>query len=94
MKKLYSVKDGVAEFFLPAFVADNDNMAKRIFLLSMGDQFVHRGDYTLFQLAEFNDQTGEISETELRFVLNGLSLSPEMDPRPRPLAPSTQENIQ
>ncbi|AXL14672.1 nonstructural protein [Microviridae sp.] len=69
-------------------------MAKRIFLLSMGDQFVHRGDYTLYQLGKFNDQTGEITEPEPRFVLNGLSISPDMDPRPRPVATPTEENLQ
>ena len=93
MKNLYSVFDSVAQFYLPIFTADSDGIAKRIFIASMGDQFAHRSDYNLHKMGTFDDQTGEIHETSPALILAGQSISPDLDPRPRPtIAP--EGNVQ
>ncbi len=60
--RVYSVRDVVAEAYLPPFCMQTNGQALRTFSDLTGDpehQFgKHAGDYTLFELGEFDDNTG------------------------------------
>lgn len=80
----YTIRDNVADFFLPPFFARNDEMAKRMFISSLGDSFPHRSDFQLFMIGAFNSDTGQLNGCNATLTLAGLSISPQMDPRPQP----------
>lgn len=91
MKPLYTIQDTVAEFFLPPFVAENDNQAKRMFIGSLGDNFPHRHDFVLFHVGDFNDDDGTLQlPSSIRVVLAGSSVAVTMDPRPRTITQQEQ----
>jgi len=80
--KMYTVRDDAAQYFMPPFFCQNDNVAQRMFISSMGDQFNHRVDYLLFCLGSWDDQSAVISlEEPPRLVVCGSSVSDSMDPR-------------
>lgn len=57
--KLYSVKDQVAEKFGPVFTAVNDGVAVRQFT-GILKQVDYVGEYDLYCVSEFDDETGSI----------------------------------
>ena len=62
-KSLYSIRDEVAEEFGEPFMAVNDNVARRCYLLGLSKvspEFMP--DYKLFRIGEFDDQSGSVSE--------------------------------
>ena len=62
-KSLYSIRDEVAEEFGEPFMAVNDNVARRCYLLGLSKvspEFM--SDYKLFRIGEFDDQSGCVSE--------------------------------
>lgn len=69
MKQLaYAVRDSKAERFLPPFFAINRAVALRMFsqaCTDTGHQFnQHSGDFTLFEVGTFDDETGSIASNE------------------------------
>jgi len=81
MIKVYAIHDTAAEYFMPPFTAPNDNVAKRLFVSSMGDSFVHRADFKLFSVGEFDSDTGGLNAWDPKLVLAGLSIDIKLDPR-------------
>lgn len=65
LHNVFSVYDEKAEAYLPVFQLPTSPMATRIFgecVNSREHQFgKHPGDYTLFLVGTFNDETGEIN---------------------------------
>lgn len=62
-KKLYSIKDKVADEFSQPFYCNNDEVAKRIVInsfLSSKDVNLHSCDYFLYSLGSFDLITGSI----------------------------------
>ena len=61
---IYTIHDSKALAFLPPFYLHNKNMAQRSFGDAVNDietQFnKHPEDYSLWEIGEFDDQTGEI----------------------------------
>ena len=61
---MYSIHDNKAEAYLPPFYLHNKNMAIRSFSDAVQDEastfFKHPEDYSLWEIGEFDDQTGEI----------------------------------
>jgi len=82
--KIYAIRDNAAAFFMPPFTAQNDNVATRLFIGSMGDSFTHRTDFVLYRLGAFDSETGVIDVDEPTIVLRGDNVSETLDPRPRP----------
>lgn len=72
--KIYSIQDQAAEYFLPIFLAENDKVAQRMMIQSMGDQFQHRHDYVLWSLGKFDRDEGTIEATVPKMVLHGKSI--------------------
>lgn len=79
---IYTIHDSVAEYFMPIFLAHTHNEAKRMFIQSMGDKFVHRSDYTLFYLGTFEPDNGTIEVSATTSILSGASIPASMDPNP------------
>ncbi|NLE01519.1 MAG: hypothetical protein GX640_16765 [Fibrobacter sp.] len=80
--RLYSIKDQVAEKFGPVFTAVNDGVAVRQFT-GLLKQVDYVGEYDLYCLAEFDDDSGSISTVNgdtgfgsfsPLFVANGLDV--------------------
>ena len=73
--KVYSVYDSKAKAFLPPFFATNAGVAGRMMQEACSDQnhqfFKFAGDYTLFEVASFDDDTG-IFEPQTHVNLGGL----------------------
>lgn len=73
--KMFSIYDEKAQAFLPPFVLHREEMAKRTFSDAINDKNHafgrHPSDYTLFILAEFNDEKGTIIESK-RSIGNGV----------------------
>lgn len=84
MDTVYTIRDNVADYFMPPFVAKNDNLAKRMFIMGMGDNFVHRVDFQLFSIGNFDSEDGYLIAFDPRLVMAGLSISEDLDPRPGP----------
>lgn len=63
-QKIYSIFDKVAEVFNQPFFMQNENMARRAYLnLAQDDTTtigMNHNDFVLFEIGEFNDQTGII----------------------------------
>lgn len=62
-KNLYSIRDLVAEEFAPPFESNNDNTAIRSAIQSVKENKImmaHISDYSLYHLASWNPETGEI----------------------------------
>ena len=76
--KIYTVRDSVAEYFMPLFTAKNDREAQRMFISGMGDNNPHKADYILFRVGNFDDENGTIQPEETpALVLAGLSIQTE-----------------
>lgn len=63
--KIYSIYDSKAEAYLPPFFSPNKATAIRSFQQAANDtttQFhQHGGDYTLFEIGTWHEQTGELT---------------------------------
>ena len=71
-KKLYSIKDTVADEFSQPFYANNDDVCKRIVsnsFLSSKDVVYHAVDYSIYRLGSFDLQSGSLSSS-LSFICN------------------------
>lgn len=83
--KMYSVHDTAAEFYHPPFTAQTDAQASRIFVVSLGDQFPHRGDFNLYRIGEFDNDGGTLLPCDPpQCVLRGTSIANDLDPRAYP----------
>lgn len=78
---VYTIKDNGADFFMQPYVARSDQEAVRMYVLAMGDRWPFRGDYHLFHVGNFSDETGEIEGIVPRLVIRGDSLDASSDPR-------------
>jgi len=90
--KIYSIHDQQGSFFLPPFYAKTSGIAQRMFIMSLGDSWPHRADFALYELGQFDEETGAIltGDAPVR-VLSGLSIPEEHDPRVNPAAPLRTE---
>jgi hypothetical protein len=74
---MFSIYDEKAQAFLPPFILPETGMAIRTFgdcINSQEHQFgKHPADYTLYQIAEFDDDTG-IPTPDKKTIHNGLEL--------------------
>lgn len=72
---IYSIHDSKAQAFLQPFFSQTDATAKRSFEAAVNTPehgfSIHPSDYTLFGIADFDDQTGVITPFE---TLNNLGL--------------------
>jgi hypothetical protein len=84
-QKVYTIRDSVADYFLPPFVAQTDDQASRMFIGSLGDSFPYRSGFMLYHVADFSSESGLFTAREPTLVLAGSSVNDELDPRPRPL---------
>lgn len=68
IKKLYSVRDSVADQFMAPSVADNDNVAIRDFRIAMNrtDLFLYQNpqDFDLFCIGTYDTNSGLISPVD------------------------------
>ena len=73
----FSIYDEKAQAYLPPFILPDTGMAIRTFgacVNSQEHQFgKHPADYTLYQIAEFDDDTG-IPTPDKKTIHNGLEL--------------------
>lgn len=71
---LYSVKDKVAEQFMPEFRSVNDLKAIQGFVDALTDEksimSKHAEEYELYKIGTFNEKTGEII-SEIKLVTKG-----------------------
>lgn len=76
--KIFTVYDIKAEAYLPPFFLHAEGMAVRVFANAINDpghQFgANPTDYSLFQLGEYDDNSGVITATEPKFMHQGLEL--------------------
>lgn len=85
--KVFSVYDSKAEAYLPPFVSQNRAVAIRSFTAAAQDSnhnfCRHAADYTLFEIAEFDDVAGQLTPLKAHVNL-GCALmfaAPAVDPR-------------
>jgi len=89
--KIFSIHDSQGEYFHPPFFAKTSGMAQRMFIGSMGDSFPHRADFALYQIGEFDEDTGVITPQDPLRVLAGLAIPADLDPRlPNPATLQTE----
>ena len=70
---VYAVKDVLQNRFLSPGYADNDELAIRQFKSNVSNIALWKenpGDFQLFKLANFNDETGEYT-ADLNMIVNG-----------------------
>lgn len=67
---IYCLRDDCAERFNDPFVANNDNVALRnmVFAFRRPDMKPYARDFALYQIAEFDVETGEVSPVTLRLL--------------------------
>lgn len=81
--RLCSVYDAKAKAFIAPFVMHRPEMAVRAFTACVNDEshmfHKHAEDYTLFELGEFNDETGMVSqEAQPELLCSALSVKEEL----------------
>lgn len=74
--RIYTVRDTKAAAFAPPFFLHRDEVALRTFSDALADpqhpMSAHPGDYQLFRLGTFDDETGELTgEQSPVFLING-----------------------
>jgi len=76
--RVFSVYDHKAKAYLPPFFMGEQGQAIRSFkdaVNSDGHQFCrHPEDYTLFEIGDFNDSTGELTPHKAELLCNALML--------------------
>lgn len=75
--QIYSIKDGKAGSFLPPFLAVNDALAVRQIreIMSQQVQFSkYADDFSLYRLAAFDQDTGELIPETPKFIINFVTL--------------------
>lgn len=78
---VYSIYDGQAQYFLPPFNAETDGVAKRNFIVSLGDSFPFRADFILYRIGHFDSDEGLlIGEPTPAVVMNGISIDDSYAP--------------
>lgn len=79
--QMFAIYDAKAEAYLPPFFLPNKKMALRAFtdcVNQQGHNFnLHPADYTLFHIAEFDDEFGEVTSVERRALANGIDANRE-----------------
>lgn len=76
---MFSVYDSKAEAYLPPFLSQNANVAIRSMRQAISDPnhsfCKHAEDYTLFEVGTFDDNTGDVINTEPKKSLgNALTM--------------------
>lgn len=75
---MYSVYDSAAKAFLPPFTFPTKDMAVREFRACANDDAhafcKYASDYTLFEVGEFNPETGVITETVPALLFTAVAL--------------------
>lgn len=73
--KIYSIFDAAAEAYMQPFFAKTNGLALRIFADTISSEksvlHAHPGDFTLFEIGSFNEETGEITPLEAYNRLGG-----------------------
>lgn len=83
--QIFSIYDSKAEAYLPPFVLHRSEIAARTFsdcINSETHQFgAHPADYTLFNIGEFDDETGHVSpHSPHNLIGNGVNFKLEPEP--------------
>jgi len=84
---VFSVYDSKAEAYLPPFVSQNRAVAIRSFTAAAQDSTHnfcrHAADYTLFEIAEFDDVAGQLTPLKAHVNLGCalMFVGPDVDPR-------------
>ncbi len=101
IQKLYSVYDTKAETFMPPFCVPTKGLAIRAFEDCVNSDTHHFGqhphDYTLFQVASFDTDTGEMIYEGKQSIGNGvefLKLELANTPEGLPDEPQTDPPVQ
>ena len=72
--KIYAVKDVRTEAFLKPFFVQNFAVMERAIMDARNDEnntlSVHPEDYQVYELGEYDDNTGEISPVPPKFLFN------------------------
>ena len=75
---IYAVYDSKAETYTPPFFQHHEAMALRTFTDCCNDKGhtfgMHPGDYTIFNLGQYDDLTGSITQDKITSIANGLQL--------------------
>jgi len=75
---IYAVYDSKAETYTPPYFQHKEAMALRTFsdcANDIGHTFgKHPEDYTLFDLGQYDDQTGSITQDKISSIANGKQL--------------------
>jgi len=76
--KIYSVYDSKAETYTPPFFQHREAMAIRTFTDCCNDKGhtfgMHPEDYTLFELGEYDDNNGSITQDKIISIAAGHTL--------------------
>ena len=97
LHQIFTVRDSKAEAYLLPFFAANEAVAKRRFIDAVNDQdhmfFAHAGDYTLFWIGEYDDESGMVDHlATFKNLGNGVEFI-NRTPGPKSLN-STDEDIE
>jgi len=80
--KLYSVNDAKAGFYGNPFSARTNSEAMRNFQQAINDtnpnnlMNAHPADFSLFEIGEFDDETGQITPIAPKHLANGVDFKP------------------
>lgn len=83
--KMYTIFDQIAEFCAPPFVAENDNMAKRMVMSLVNDSrnindiATYPQNFDLKKIGEFNADTGEINKCPVITICNVITLKHNLE---------------
>lgn len=77
---VYAIRDDKTQFMALLMTEQNDFAAKRQFDLMINSSMTimsqNPGDFTLYKVADFDSETGEIvPKWPIEFIVNGVSVS-------------------
>ncbi len=79
MQIICSVHDSKAEAYLPPWATPNPGMARRVFQDALTDPkhgfCQHPEDFTLFHIADWDEQTGELIPVTNKSLGNGVDFT-------------------
>lgn len=78
---LYTIHDSAAEYYFLPFVARTDGEAQRMFIVSMGENFIHRASFSLYHIGTFNQDDAAMEIFPKKHIIHGSDIAPELDPR-------------
>lgn len=75
IKKMYAIRDKVADMFFQPFLCNNDDVAKRDFVSAgTNGSIPHISDYELHFICCFDTVTGQITDCKDTIVMSGVEV--------------------